>query len=400
MNRALESNTRQIEENNKKIAEASMAGRDLVDENKFLEKVSLDVKNAVNEVNSVLKQYKSSVIEGAKANNEFNEEIVSGDKALLKYTNALAKETAEKKANLKVTQQAKDLQEKINKQIARANMKPVSSGIVKDLQASLRVSQGANALLSKDEYGNVVQSNKTNNSQKPLGVIEQLKEPESVLAIANAFGSNVGGAVGIGQNILDNNWGGAISSGIALMAENSPSMKEAMEKINKFVGKIFGILGDTLAPAIDIVATTLEAMEPVLKFIGKLLEKIVGFFLGSTSGGSQGLVPNTVPIFGIFHDGGIVGKDANSSSYGLKADEVPAILQSGEVVLSRDTLKNGVGSGGTTIVQNITVNGDVSPETVALVARSMKQAAKEGYDRVLNDVARGNGQIRKALVGG
>ena len=50
-----------------------------------------------------------------------------------------------------------------------------------------------------------------------------------------------------------------------------------------------------------------------------------------------------------YHDGGGIG---------LRNDEIPAILQTGEVVLSRDHVKamNGSSSGGDTININMTVN--------------------------------------------
>jgi len=85
-----------------------------------------------------------------------------------------------------------------------------------------------------------------------------------------------------------------------------------------------------------------------------------------------------------FHSGGGVG---------LKNDEVPAVLQTGEYVLNREQvngLKNGGGGSGT--MYNITIN--------AIDSQSFQQAIQRNPEAIISvatqDIMR-NGNLRKAI---
>jgi len=97
--------------------------------------------------------------------------------------------------------------------------------------------------------------------------------------IANAVGGNVGGAFSAVGNFLSGNIGGGVAELITLTANNSKDFANVLGKINDFVGKIFGILGDILAPILEGIGEILEAFMPIFELIGDIL-KPIGHFIG------------------------------------------------------------------------------------------------------------------------
>lgn len=247
-----------------------------------------------------------------------------------------------------------------------------------------------------------------------------------------------------------------------------------IEKIFDALGPILDVLVDAIAPVLDAI---MAAVEPLADLLGSLVGviKSIGDIGGDIAGGVGDIFEPVTSIFG-FADGGISsgftggvvdapiinrfgtamageagaeaiiplrnGKISAVLSYSnwfksgaasiikalnslarsqdntikeidISMDEVPSILQTGEIVLSSyivDKAMNDGASfqdmaqpssgGGVTIQQNISVSGtgDKQLETMlASVARqSALQGAKEGYKMVAKDF-NSNGTLRKTL---
>ena len=93
---------------------------------------------------------------------------------------------------------------------------------------------------------------------------------------------------------------------------------------------------------------------------------------------------------GFFHRGGIAGRDGSPTRYhsggiaGLMPNEVPAILQRGEEVLTQRDPRHRDNAGGRTV--NVTVNNSFAPGTTratieqaaAALARAVRKADARG----------------------
>lgn len=100
-------------------------------------------------------------------------------------------------------------------------------------------------------------------------------------ALVSAFGSNLKGTwdmtKGVASLVQSFSWGGLMgvaAQGISLMADNSPEMANALERINAVFGKVFALLAKVFTPFVEIIADTLESIEPILETIGSALGDI------------------------------------------------------------------------------------------------------------------------------
>lgn len=118
-------------------------------------------------------------------------------------------------------------------------------------------------------------------------------------------------------------------------------------------------MAEAFAKTMARMAANLAAQSALKALVGNLasgggLGGIVGSFFHSGGVVGQGGISRNVPAMAFagasrFHSGGLPG---------LKRDEVPAILQKGELVLSRNQVANmGSDSGGISITTNVSVSG-------------------------------------------
>jgi hypothetical protein len=145
----------------------------------------------------------------------------------------------------------------------------------------------------------------------------------------------------------------------------------------------------------DLFAQMLERM--VAEMAAKAL--VMALFGGATGGGG---------FASMFHSGGVVGSGGatravsplafafaprlhSGGAFGLKDDEVPAILQSGEVVLSRDQVR-GAGAGNVKVqIENKGTPQEVSDSQVTFDPEGMM------VNVVLKDIERG-GRISNGMA--
>ncbi|MGO0616337.1 tape measure protein [Leclercia adecarboxylata] len=80
-------------------------------------------------------------------------------------------------------------------------------------------------------------------------------------------------------------------------------------------------------------------------------------------------------------------KASNGSQYMIPGDN-------GRVISNRDI---GTGGGGQVIHQTIQVNGNPDDKTLQLIKQAAKDGAKQGYNMVVGDLAKGDGRASKAL---
>ncbi|WP_017346106.1 tape measure protein [Pantoea sp. A4] len=81
-------------------------------------------------------------------------------------------------------------------------------------------------------------------------------------------------------------------------------------------------------------------------------------------------------------------KASNGSQYMIPGDN-------GSVISNKDI--SGAGGGGQTVHQTIQVNGNPDDRTLLLIQQAAAQGAKQGYQMVVGDLAKGTGQASKAL---
>jgi tape measure domain-containing protein len=115
-------------------------------------------------------------------------------------------------------------------------------------------------------------------------------------------------------------------------------------------------------------------------------------------------------IAGLFHEGGTVGQGGKSVSVspsvflgakryhrgglpGLKKDEVPAILQTGEEVLSRKDPRNVLNSGGSPAMQNIKVVNTI--DSGSFISEGLNSV--EGQKSVMNYIRANKAAVRNVL---
>jgi hypothetical protein len=144
------------------------------------------------------------------------------------------------------------------------------------------------------------------------------------------------------------------------------------------------------------IGTNLLVRQPFEQFLGGLITPGQGGG-GSAAGGLLGGIGSLfTSIFGsIFHDGGMVGGVApqravpaiafagaprfHSGGFpGLRSDEVPAILQRGERVLSREEVRRGGGGGGQVNVTIVAPSPDSFSASRALIEGRMARAVRMG----------------------
>jgi len=129
--------------------------------------------------------------------------------------------------------------------------------------------------------------------------------------------------------------------------------------------------------------------------------------VGFASGGYTGPGGKYQPA-GIVHKGEYVFDQASTNRIGVSQLEALRNGQPLDATLGRTGFGTGVqnvsNSQQTTIIRpSVTVppiNGNPSDTTVMLVQQAARDGAKQGYQQVANDLAKGVGQVHKALTGG
>ncbi|MGH4444712.1 phage tail length tape measure family protein [Klebsiella pneumoniae] len=131
--------------------------------------------------------------------------------------------------------------------------------------------------------------------------------------------------------------------------------------------------------------------------------------VGFSSGGYTGPGGKYQPA-GIVHKGEYVFDQASTNRIGVSQLEALRNGQPLDATLGRTGFGTGVqnvsNSQQTTIIRPtvtvppITINGNPSDTTVMLVQQAVRDGAKQGYQQVANDLAKGVGQVHKALTGG
>ncbi|ENZ8460522.1 phage tail length tape measure family protein [Klebsiella variicola] len=131
--------------------------------------------------------------------------------------------------------------------------------------------------------------------------------------------------------------------------------------------------------------------------------------VGFASGGYTGPGGKYQPA-GIVHKGEYVFDRASTNRIGVSQLEALRNGKPLDVTLGRSGFGTGVqnvsNSQQTTIIRPtvtvppITINGNPSDTTVMLVQQAARDGAKQGYQQVANDLAKGVGQVHKALTGG
>jgi hypothetical protein len=131
--------------------------------------------------------------------------------------------------------------------------------------------------------------------------------------------------------------------------------------------------------------------------------------VGFASGGYTGSGGKYQPA-GIVHKGEYVFDQESTNRIGVSQLEALRNGQPLDATLGRSGYGTGVqnvsNNQQTTVIQPtvtvppITINGNPSDATVMLVQRAARDGAKQGYQQVANDLAKGVGQVHKALTGG
>ncbi|PLD83161.1 phage tail protein [Klebsiella pneumoniae] len=131
--------------------------------------------------------------------------------------------------------------------------------------------------------------------------------------------------------------------------------------------------------------------------------------VGFASGGYTGSGGKYQPA-GIVHKGEYVFDQESTNRIGVSQLEALRNGKPLDVTLGRSGFGTGVqnvsNSQQTTIIRPtvtippITINGNPSDTTVMLVQQAARDGAKQGYEQVANDLAKGVGQVHKALTGG
>ncbi|HHP5678238.1 TPA: phage tail length tape measure family protein [Klebsiella pneumoniae] len=131
--------------------------------------------------------------------------------------------------------------------------------------------------------------------------------------------------------------------------------------------------------------------------------------VGFSSGGYTGPGGKYQPA-GVVHKGEYIFDQASTNRIGVSNLEALRNGQPLDATLGRTGFGTGVqnvsNSQQTTIIRPtvtvppITINGNPSDTTVMLVQQAARDGAKQGYQQVANDLAKGVGQVHKALTGG
>ncbi|TCW07747.1 lambda family phage tail tape measure protein [Raoultella sp. BIGb0138] len=131
--------------------------------------------------------------------------------------------------------------------------------------------------------------------------------------------------------------------------------------------------------------------------------------VGFSSGGYTGPGGKYQPA-GVVHKGEYIFDQASTNRIGVSNLEALRNGQPLDATLGRSGFGTGVqnvsNNQQTTVIQPnvtvppITINGNPSDATVMLVQRAARDGAKQGYQQVASDLAKGVGQVHKALTGG
>ncbi|WP_374184238.1 phage tail length tape measure family protein [Klebsiella variicola] len=154
----------------------------------------------------------------------------------------------------------------------------------------------------------------------------------------------------------------------------------------------------------------LAAMANVMGIMASISSSITSAAaVGFASGGYTGPGGKYQPA-GIVHKGEYVFDQASTNRIGVSQLEALRNGKPLDVTLGRSGFGTGVqnvsNSQQTTIIRPtvtvppITINGNPSDTTVMLVQQAARDGAKQGYQQVANDLAKGVGQVHKALTGG
>ena len=130
---------------------------------------------------------------------------------------------------------------------------------------------------------------------------------------------------------------------------------------------------------------------------------------GFASGGYTGPGGKYQPA-GIVHKGEYIFDQASTNRIGVSQLEALRNGQPLDATLGRSGFGTGVqnvsNNQQTTVIKPtvtvppITINGNPSDATVMLVQQAARDGARQGYQQVANDLAKGVGQVHKALTGG
>lgn len=130
---------------------------------------------------------------------------------------------------------------------------------------------------------------------------------------------------------------------------------------------------------------------------------------GFASGGYTGPGGKYQPA-GIVHKGEYIFDQASTNRIGVSQLEALRNGQPLDATLGRSGFGTGVqnvsNNQQTTVIKPtvtvppITINGNPSDATVMLVQQAARDGARQGYQQVANDLAKGSGKVHKALTGG
>ncbi|MEM0651839.1 phage tail length tape measure family protein [Klebsiella huaxiensis] len=154
----------------------------------------------------------------------------------------------------------------------------------------------------------------------------------------------------------------------------------------------------------------IAAMASVIGLMASITSSITSAAaVGFASGGYTGPGGKYQPA-GIVHKGEYVFDQASTNRIGVSQLEALRNGKPLDATLSKPGFGTGVqnvsNSQQTTLIKPnvtvppITINGNPSDTTVMLVQQAARDGAKQGYQQVANDLAKGVGQVHKALTGG
>ena len=172
--------------------------------------------------------------------------------------------------------------------------------------------------------------------------------------------------------------------------KNRNALESMFDDWEKLSDNFWGQMADTVSDATDELINFCETgkmnfqnlIDDMLRGLAKLMAKALiartalAFMTGGASGAAE---PGMGFLSGLFHTGGVVGKEvpstrmvspedfAGATKYhsggitGLKSDEIPAILQKGEGVFTKEQMAAMGGQGGATNVQVNVINQTSQP---------------------------------------
>lgn len=153
----------------------------------------------------------------------------------------------------------------------------------------------------------------------------------------------------------------------------------------------------------------IAAMATVVGLMASITSSITSASASFASGGYTGPGGKYQPA-GTVHKGEYVFDKESTSRIGVS--QLEALRNGGtlDATLGKPGFGTGVSSvdnssqttviNPTVTVPPITINGNPSDATIQLVQQAAREGARQGYRQVANDLARGSGQVHKALTGG